>query len=350
MTGVRNEFRTAIADFGVAVRGIDPGKMQRAHGELGQQFTIASPEDHVYGGPELARLLNDVPFSARGAVAVMIGACVESGADPVACAPKVLANLARNLEHGLEFVRTWQTEAAEHDLPDPTQPPPIPFEDLTDAIDSDAVFAWWGLPNWELAGLAMLQRPEVRRRLGPIRQLLRERYDAFSEVSGRWDKCVDYVLKVLDDEPLVVLHRETGTGYRLRMSGMGDNFQLHTLLADALIGGGHLPGEAPQPEAVAACIDAEGMVPSYGAFNFVSPDGSWIWNEGTPWDIPVIDGVRLLVLDPEPYRRTWPAGRFFPYMPGELVFERTLSEQEAAAWFAHVRPARTPGGDPEDSD
>jgi len=44
------------------------------------------------------------------------------------------------------------------------------------------------------------------------------------------------LLLVLDDEELIVLHRPTGRGYRVTMSGIGDNFQLHILLAATLTG------------------------------------------------------------------------------------------------------------------
>ncbi|GAA2488272.1 hypothetical protein GCM10023100_08590 [Actinocorallia cavernae] len=70
-----------------------------------------------------------------------------------------------------------------------------------------------------------------------------------------------------------------------------------------------------------------------GSFNLVSPTGEWVWNEGTPADIPVVDGARLLVLDPPPYQRSWPAGRFFPHMSGDLVLERVLGPGRSA--FPH---------------
>ena len=44
------------------------------------------------------------------------------------------------------------------------------------------------------------------------------------------------LLQVLDDEVLIVLHRDSGRGYRVTISGVGDNFQLHTLLAARLTG------------------------------------------------------------------------------------------------------------------
>ncbi len=39
---------------------------------------------------------------------------------------------------------------------------------------------------------------------------------------------------VLDDEPLIVLDPDSGRGFQLTMSGIGDNYQLHTLLANRL--------------------------------------------------------------------------------------------------------------------
>ncbi|MFI5803129.1 hypothetical protein [Streptomyces sp. NPDC051561] len=151
-------------------------------------------------------------------------------------------------------------------------------------------------------------------------------------------KGLRHALRVLDAEPLVVLHRETGAGFLVRIGGIGDNFQLHTLLADALVGGGHLPGRPPSPDAVAVCRDAEGQVLTQGSFNLLGADGAWIWNEGDPADIPPVRGTRVLALDPEPYTRSWPAGRYFPGMSGDLVLERVLGREESQGWFAHVSP------------
>src|SRR5207244_8017644 len=44
------------------------------------------------------------------------------------------------------------------------------------------------------------------------------------------------MLQVLDDEELVVLSPEPKMGFRVRIGGIGDNFQLHTLLAGAIVG------------------------------------------------------------------------------------------------------------------
>jgi hypothetical protein len=70
--------------------------------------------------------------------------------------------------------------------------------------------------------------------------------------------------QVLDDEPVVVIDNATGRGFRLTMSGVGDNFQLHTLLAGRLIGDpahGLLAGERPAPTWLAAATTASPRPP-----------------------------------------------------------------------------------------
>lgn len=341
MSSATDRFIDAVFDFERAVHAQDPTAQQQAHIELHRLYESATPDEMAQGGKRLAAVLTDVPPGPRANIAVLIGACVEGGADPVACAPGVLANLAKTLDSAKEFAQQWAA-ADIGELPDPEQ------DELDEQFFEHFGFletlSWWTLDEWSRAGLAMLQRAAVRQQFGSTgRDIIRHRHDALGEISGRWDKCLGYALIVLDDEPVIVLHRETGTGYALRMTGIGDNFQLHTLLADALIGGGHIPGEAPAAEAVAMCRDMPGMQLTQGSFNLVAPDGTWIWNEGTPSDIPVVDGTRLLVLDPAPYQRSWPAGRFFPHMLGDLTLERVLAPEETTAWFEHVSTAEDPG-------
>lgn len=334
-----DRFRAAGAAFEVAVRKSDPEETQRAHAELIESLDGASPEVLAQGCRRLADLLDEVPPGVRANIANVIGAYAQTSADAVACAPRILANLAKTLDHAREFAERWKA-TTDDDLPDPETTDVD--EAMLDQFGLRPLMAWWTLANWISPALAVLQHREVRKLFGRKGcEMLSERHNALAEVSGRWHKELAYMLLILDDEPLVALHRETGTGYRLRMSGIGDNFQLHTLLADALIGGQHLPGEPPSAEAVAMCRDVEGQVLTVGSFNLVAPDGTWIWNEGTPADIPVVEGTRLLVLDPPPYQRNWPAGRYFPFVPADLVLERVLTAEETAAWFTHVAPADT---------
>jgi hypothetical protein len=171
------------------------------------------------------------------------------------------------------------------------------------------------------------------------------------------------MLRVLDGEPLLIFHPEVRRGYRAEISGIADNFQLHTLLSDALVGNpaeGRLPGERPDPRVVAAARDgAAGRdTPSArGAFNLwtwlgLRPDGTlpdamkgsdhWVWNEGTPADIPPFEGVRVVLLGPPPYPRSWSPERRFRDMAGELRLLEQLPTDAVQGWLRRIAAAPRP--------
>ena len=172
------------------------------------------------------------------------------------------------------------------------------------------------------------------------------------------------MLQVLDDEPLLVLHVEQRKGFDIRISGIANNFQLHTLLAGAIIGSpakGMVTGEAPSKRAVAECRDSvvghdggDNVTGAFNLWNWVGlqpngrlPDGQtersghWIWNEGCPADIIPFESRRVVLLGPPPYVRHWRAGRPFHAMVGELTVEHRLSEGEVADWLNRLRTRRT---------
>ncbi|MFI6562312.1 hypothetical protein [Streptomyces sp. NPDC050534] len=333
----RERLLDAVTGFETAVRERDGQRSQHAMQEIQQHYGDAADGEFVQAGPRLAALLADVPPGPRGLVAVLTGACVERGADAAVCAPYIFGGLGENLTAAGEFCERWAASGG-GELPDPDGD--ALDEAMVERVGEDAAVAWCTLPQWEMASVAMLSHGAVRAGLGERRGRLLSALRPVQEASEHDFKCLFYALLVLDDEPLVVLHRPTGTGYAMRMSGLGDNFQLHTLLAGVLVGGGHIPGDAPSAQEVAVCRDAPGQVPTTGSFNLVTPGGEWVWNEGTPSDIPVVDGVRLLVLDPPPYQRGWPAGRFFPRMTGDLVLERVLDEPETRRWLERCAPAK----------
>ncbi|MEU0596890.1 hypothetical protein ABZ484_01280 [Streptomyces sp. NPDC006393] len=328
----RERFLDAVTAFEAAVLDRDGDRSTQAFQEIHRNFQQAGDEEIAAAGPRLAALLSEVPPGPRGVIAVVVGACVERGADARRCASYVFDGLAGALADAGEFCERWAaTGGGDFPEPDPGDPDPA----VVERAGWEAAQGWWTLPQWEMASVAMLNRPEVRTSLGDaLRTRLLTAVRPVQEASGHDFKCLVYALLVLDDEPLVVLHRPTGTGYALRMGGIGDNFQLHTLLADVLVGGGRIPGRAPSAAEAAVCRDRPGQVPTTGSFDLVAPTGEWIWNEGTPSDIPVVDGVRLLVLDPPSYQRSWPAGRFFPHMTGGLVLERVLDREEAGRLLA----------------
>ncbi|WP_329489031.1 hypothetical protein OG618_20755 [Kitasatospora sp. NBC_01246] len=331
----------ATAELEAAVAAGDDERVAAAFQRLGGLLGPAGEAESAAVGPRLAALLPELPPFPRARLAMMVGACVERGADPVACAGQVLAGLRGALSGALLLVERW-AETGGGDLPDPDEDDPAlahaRIEDpdrLAEWHAHRAVIGWWTLHLWQMASFAVCTHAAVRTaaRADGVTDVLLELIDRYGE--GQHDlKGLNHLAKTLDDEPLLVLDRPSGTGYLLRMDGLTDNFQLHTLLADVLIGGGHLPGSPPDPEAVALSrteeLDGRRRVTAYGSFNLVAPDGTWIWNEGTPSDIPVVDGFRTLVLEPQAYERSWSAGRYIQQVPGDLRLERVLAPAEAA--------------------
>ncbi|MFF7453497.1 hypothetical protein [Kitasatospora sp. NPDC008115] len=341
---------------GLAADGPDGGeRFDAALRRLGGALGPAGEAESAAAGPRLAALLLDTPLFPRAHLAMMVGACVERGADPVACADPVLAGLRAALTGALLLLDRWEEGGEDDDedaLPDPDRDDPgraharLTGPGRTDPWHAHrAVAGWWTLGLWQRAAFALCTHAAVRRaaRADGVTEVLGELIDRYRERSDQHDlKGLRYLAATLDDEPLLVLHRPSGTGYLLRMDGLTDNFQLHTLLAEALIGGGHLPGDRPDPEVVALSrtrwLDGRRFIAT-GAFNLVAPDGGWIWHEGMPESIPVVDGVRTLVLDPQPFERSWAAGRFVEQVPGDLRLERVLAPHEAAARLAAAAPA-----------
>ncbi|WP_327187154.1 hypothetical protein [Streptomyces sp. NBC_01334] len=340
-------FAAIVTELEGAVAARDGDRTGPAFTALMNSVQSASDAERRLAGPRLAALLPAFPPTGpRPMLAMAAGFCVERGADPVACAEPILGGVHQDLLDALEFARRWTaTGATEDELPEPDEK--IIDDALPARLGGDVyeatrlALAWCSIEEWQPPALAVLCRSaEVRRRhasaiLPACRDLAAlERHDL---------KCLAYALAVLDDEPLVVLHRPTGTGFEVRIGGIGDNFQLHTLLAHVLVGGGHVPGTAPSAESVRLATDPEPAQGSTrtiatGAFELLAPDGGRIWNEGLPDDIPVVEGRRLLVLDEPTYQRSWNADRFFPHLPGTAELTRVLTADETRTWFAHTSP------------
>lgn len=203
--------------------------------------------------------------------------------------------------------------------------------------------AWFTINQWIPGLLLPLQHKRARQALPGRRRLT----DAVDTMIDHAEDAVwlQGLLQVLDDEPLIVLHRPTGTVYQITISGIGDNFQLHTLLAATLTGDpdqGLIPGKQPDPSWVAAATTGEMNPPNgiHGQFNLVTATGEPIPNEGRPTAIPAVDGYRVIVLDPPPYQRTWNLGRAYPLMTPEITLDRILPPDQAAAWTRKVQSAK----------
>ncbi len=310
----------------------------------------------------LAQLSDVLPTAAlgcAGVVALACGALVENGGDPDRPLDGILRRLPEALAGATAFADACRDRAKQAPAEDGDGDPIQRFEDeVAEAMPAEAV-AWAAFDLFGMAALAVLSRsPDARRRARARPELARQA-QALADLSDR-AKFLAEMLRVLDDEELLVLHPEAGRGWKVRIRGASDNFQLHTLLADALIGDpdkGLLPGRPPDPRVVAAARD-QPVEPTAalaeGAFNLMNwpalrpdrtlpnePEGSahWIWNEGAPADVEKFDGVRVVLLGPPPYHRTWNAGRRFGDMPAELRVVETLTPAAANGWLSRIAAA-----------
>jgi hypothetical protein len=350
-----------------------PGGSPEETLRLSQAVVEAAVDQDVATQNETLRRMADAIASTdharASAVAIGCGALVENGGDPDIAVGAILDHLPDTLAAAAVFLDACAAAAAQTEAEGEGEAEDEE-EDEGEVVDRFGFQvaqelpaegqAWLSLRPMSLGAIAMLGRSPRARQQARGMEHLRDRA---GYLAGRHPQVsfLHLMLRVLDNEELLVLHPETKRGYRVRISGIADNFQLHLLLADALVGdaaGGLLPGKRPDPQAVAAARDRQ-VGPrarsAQGVFNLwtwrgLRPDGTlppanedaahWVWNEGTPADIPPFDGVRVVLLGPPPYARSWNAGRRFDGMVAELRLEEVLPADTARDWLDRI--ARAP--------
>ncbi|MFE1392656.1 hypothetical protein ACFW3Z_07275 [Nocardiopsis alba] len=284
-------------------------------------------------------------------LAVIAGALVETGTDPGPAGIEIL-HLLRTMGKGaIAFARAWERTGG--------GTPPAPEAVTADAetrVAADlgpdapaATMCWWTIQRHGLAAKTMLAHSEVRahiRRDPSLHAELVAITNQLSDLLTEFDQ-IRTLLRMAEATSALVLDRASERGFRVLFDGIGDNLQLHTLLADALIGphGQGLAGHTPDPRWSAsyrhAPVDPEADL-VHGWWNLVAHDGSWVWNEGLPAEIPTIDGEHVLILETLTHPRSWKAGRRHPQVRGWLEVESELSAEEAHRWWSRVAPAENP--------
>ena len=74
--------------------------------------------------------------------------------------------------------------------------------------------------------------------------------------------------------------------------------------------------------------------------NDYSASKTWVWNEGSPEDIPVFEGRRVILLGPPSYPRSWRSQRLFDKLPAQMQVERKLAKDEAKDWLQRMIAAK----------
>jgi hypothetical protein len=350
----------AVQHVVAAIDARDQADYHAALLDLVEAVQSATPEDVEPALVRLVPLLREVPLGPAADLAKIAGSMVGivgkvgTAVDPAPALAVLVERACQAMEQAAQFAALHSESLGEPPSPEHSFMIKDTIMRFVPAVEDrladpyPLVEAWFAGADWVQPVLYLSQRADVRSALPQRDRLLaaaegvREQFSVAEWLYG--------LLLVLDDTPLVVLHRPTGRGYRVTIGGIGGNFQLHTLLAARLIGdpeAGWLPGTPPTAE-MAAAADGTGEPELAGGitgqFNLVDANGAWIWNEGRPADIPLVDGERVVILDPPPFPRTWNAGRIYPLMQPTLRVDAQLPPEEAASRLAKASPADATGG------
>lgn len=340
---------TAARQVEAAIAAGDEAAYNDALHKLADAVRSAPPDNIQPALVRLAPVLREAPLGSASSLAKLVGVMAGMVTD-TSCVLSVLVERAcQAMEDAARFLALHREVLGEPPSPEDTSSVQKTTNDFIPAarehVANPRAFAeaWFAGPNWVQPVLYLSQRADVRAAL-PQRERLRAAVEPIREqfaVAG-W---LHGLLFVLDNAPLIVLHRQTGLGFRITIGGIGNNYQLHTLLAARLIGdpdAGWLPGAPPTAAMIAAADGTGDFEPAggiVGQFHLADPYGAPIQLEGQPAEIPLFDGERIIILDPPSFERTWNAGRVYPLMPPTLRIDSRLSPGEVAARLAKAQPA-----------
>lgn len=351
---VPSPLRAAIDDLLPVMRRGDLVGFQRIFNRLDGRGL--SPDELTAAVGELAQVLAYRPEGVFARLALTAGAFVELGGSALPLAASAPACALVTMRLRARFSVLWPVAAGGSPEPDPGQESGMAELaglfvaaagrlGLSEREATATALSWFDVGHWVNLMITVMAQREFRDAVG----LLPEIGDAAAELGDRVPRAhwLPGLAQVLDDEPVVVIDDATGRGFRLTMSGIGDNFQLHTLLADRLIGDpsrGLLAGERPAPAWVAAATTAPPLPPAgviiQRRFRLFDATGAYIYPEGRPADIPLTEGARVIVLHPPRGDYGWTCGRTYEHMVPALTLDHIMTPDQAGAWCARIAPAR----------
>jgi hypothetical protein len=294
-------------------------------------------------------------------LAVIAGAMVERGASPMALAEVLPERVVMALASYLTLERIWDRTL--QDRPLPTFQPPLDravMREIAETLAADGeqvgrserknkqiALSWFSLDDWINPLIAAMTSSREFRGAMAWREDIADAANRLERRSerARW---LHGLCLVLDDEPLIVLDPTSGRGFRLTMSGIGDNYQLHTLLSDRLMRPGHgglLANQPPEPAWVQRAtagpnVPFDPTTAILRRFRLFDGHGTHISPGGWPAEIEPLDSVRALVIHPPKGNYRWSYARAYDGMTPTLTLDRELDPDEAAHWLSRIAPAR----------
>lgn len=313
-------------------------------------------ESRLVGGAELAEALDllvdrldrfrieDADGAAH--VAVSGGTLVERGAPPerlgsalLRLMPGILDAARRYADRCIAAMGPAAADGDEEDAIAYVDDRAIPRDVFRAeaAADRPGAAALANLRQWTLPTVASLTRDRdlLRRAIGDQRFCRAAASLARSEAS--W---LHVLTGVQLDAPWLVLFPLLDRGFHLIVDEVASNFDLHALLADALVPRG-VPGTS-NPADIIAVIRGESnecrrnyVAGSWNLYGYRAashdlrepghvPHEHWVWGEGQPRDVPEVDGMRTLLVGPSAFERSWNAGRTFSALRARVEVSEEL--------------------------
>lgn len=330
----------------------DPTTVQARIRTIHAQVRRASPAELEHASQLLVeRVAASTPEDADGAahVAITAGSLVEFGADPEPLGQAMLAKLPPILKAARGFADTCLADPRCPDAyPDSddldvlveVDDRPIPLELFRERMADDLAggAALHRLREWCLPAIAAWTRRRSMLDAAVSSEVLRHTAAALEFSAAHF---VHVLMGVQRNALWTVLCPLEKRGFRVRLDGVVSNYDLHVLLGDALAArgiGSHTNSPAlldfvrgKRAEAtlthVAGCLamyDYRAVGADLRSDNGVPLDFH-VWGEGRPSQVPLVDGVPVLVVGPQTIRRTWSPSRVFQALPCDVWIEEELS-------------------------
>lgn len=332
----------------------DPNAFRPYGQDLIKAGRKASTEARNQALQQLASVVQETDIYYAGLLSICCGALVEQGGDPHLTITAIRERFLLAIDLAHAFVEACKARAPNADIP------------LLQIISEQGDIVRKGMPHsanaWialNYLSLALVSSLSVDSKLLQEVQSdeeLTARVHAFAGGYGQNVNHLSRLLRVLDED-IVVLYPELLKGYEVRISRVGDNAQLHTLLADVLIGTTDdlLPLERPDEGQVAL---AQGTAPSgykqvaYAAFDMqqwmaLEPDGTLrptsdiaLRNEEVPADIAKLDNQRVVLLGPLMDEVAWPGRPSLNLLKPRVEVVQFLSQTDILDWISKIQQAK----------
>jgi PAS domain-containing protein len=305
----------------------------------------ASIQDLEWAMTAMARMLPHLTVFKAARLAQVCATCVRYGAPIRDIMTPFFDRLHHALVQSTDLARLWTTVAADEPFPQPNDLAGIrtTYQQITSAAAAEdaleMTMAWYSLDIMLEAAVVILLDRNVRASLNTRRA---ELFTAVCEIADvRPD--VDFLAKILrlqDNDVHIVLHRPSRQGFRAHLSGIPDNFQLHTILASALVPllSPHDPAaDRPNERQVLAATTGMPVAPMRAYFSMTDSEGNDIPHDGSPNDIPLCGGARVLVLDTPRVIHTWDVGRRFDHLLPQMQIW-PLTKEDREMWWRCIAP------------